>query len=375
MKILKQIKRAIYRVLQPCITIPSTNTICNQHSITLENFPLWAKCENLEIHFNAEALASAFLIPALMNDRPMQGTTIDRQWLANANAASALISDWWRVKPRIPRFKQTYQSVPSVQQKTALAFSLGVDSFYSCFFGKPKPDLLIFVAGFDVPLHNQQLIEQYQHSLQQIAEAVGMQWGIIHTNLRQHHTFNRTPWPYTHGGALGFIGHLLKPQIDTFMISSSYDRDHLGPYGSHPLLDQLWSSSDLQIIHFGDDIARSMKLKKLLNHPIARNLVAKHLRVCWENPGLIGNCGYCQKCVMTRINLLRDAPNLVVETMPNDIPLPQAIAALKPLDMELSLNFRRELLDIEEPAVRAALEKFIRRSEAEIAKNPGLRKI
>lgn len=375
MKYLKQIQRAIYRLLHPCISIPTIDSSGSKQSINLDGRSLWVKSENIETQFNPEALASAFLIPALMTGRQLTGPAIDSLWLAHIQDAVRLISNWWQVPPRIPRFKNTYQGQAPTQEKTALAFSLGVDSFYSCFFGDPKPDILVFVAGFDVMPNDSELIARYQESLRQVALAAGMRWCIIHTNLRQHPTFRRAPWAYSHGGALAFIGHLLKPQVSRLMISSSYDRDHLGPYGSHPLLDRLWSSSDLQVQHFGEEIPRSLKLKKLVNHPIARKLVAKHLRVCWERQGIDGNCGYCKKCVLTRINLLRDAPDLMVETMPNEIPLPQAIDALGPLDLELSLNFRRELLDIADPAVRASLEKFIRRSEAEIAKNPGLKKI
>lgn len=300
---------------------------------------------------------------------------IDCKWLSNSQAAVDLIASWWKSKRQLPAFERCYQAESLANRGTALAFSLGVDSFYSCFFADPKPDILVFVAGFDTPLNDEPLLESYTASLRQVAEALNMQWALVRTNLRQHRSFRHAPWPYSHGGALAFIGHLLKPCINRFLISSSYDREHLGAYGSHPDLDPLWSSSDLNVIHFGEDTMRSEKFKRLVNHPQARPLIAKHLRVCWEDNRSPGNCGRCKKCVMTRINLLRDAPDLVIETMATDIPLAAAINALPALDLELSLNFRRELLDVQEPEVKLALQNYIRRSEAAIAQNPGLKKI
>lgn len=69
---------------------------------------------------------------------------------------------------------------------------------------------------------------------------------------------------------------------------------------------------------------------------------------------------------MTRINLHRDAPDFYLENMAEELPLAEAIRALPPLNNELSLNFRRELLGCPDPQVEGALQDLIRRSEEEI---------
>jgi hypothetical protein len=57
---------------------------------------------------------------------------------------------------------------------------------------------------------------------------------------------------------------------------------------------------------------------------------------------------------------------LEIRTLPEDIPLVQAIEALPPLTNDLPLNFRRELIGHPEPPVDRALRKLIQRSEESI---------
>ena len=57
------------------------------------------------------------------------------------------------------------------------------------------------------------------------------------------------------------------------------------------------------------------------------------------------------------------APDFKLDTLPENIPLVQAIEALPPITDDLSLNFRRELVGHLDPPVDRALRKLIQRSE------------
>jgi len=72
------------------------------------------------------------------------------------------------------------------------------------------------------------------------------------------------------------------------------------PSGSHPLLDPLWSTESVGIVNDGAEATRIQKIQ----WQIARSDVAlRHLRVCWENQDSDYNCGRCEKCIRTMVNL------------------------------------------------------------------------
>jgi hypothetical protein len=328
-------------------------------------YPVNVSSERTTLSLSSEALATAFLLPAATADKRLIGNAIDAEWLDGSRRILATARSWWGWKPEPPSFKSQQSSTPP-KPGVGLAFSLGVDSFYSCFFAKPEPNLLILAAGFDIPLEKPEILRRMQDSVATVAEATGKNWTMISTNLRSHRLFDKSSWDRTHGGALGFLGHLLERHIGTLLVSSSYHQDHLGPWGSHPELDPYWSSCRVRFSHVGMETQRSEKLRRVVHHPVAGPLVQHHLQVCWESPSASGNCGHCQKCVMTRINLHRDAPGFRLENMAYDVPLAEAIDALPPILNELSLNFRRELTGCPDPRVEQALRDLIRRSEAAI---------
>jgi hypothetical protein len=100
-----------------------------------------------------------------------------------------------------------------------------------------------------------------------------------------------------HGAALAAVAHALAPNHGKVYIASSQSYANLHPWGSHPLLDPLWSSEAVQIVHDGGE-TRMNKLRVLVQYPE----VLARLRVCWENPGSY-NCGLCGKCVRTMLGL------------------------------------------------------------------------
>jgi len=344
------------------VRIPERKTQGHDMCIQLYGTSLRVYSERTALSLSTEALGSAFLLPAASMGRAIAGHAADAQWLAGVQQILAQAHAWWGWPMRSPRFVPHVAETPPLAP-IGLAFSLGVDSFYSCFFADPQPDLLILAGGFDVPMERLDVLTRMQNSVAEVAASTGKDWTMIATNLRQHELYRKTSWEMAHGGALAFIGHLLEEHIGTLLISSSYEENHLGPWGSHPDLDPLWSSSRVICRHVGQEVTRSEKFRRLLQHPVAAPLVQRHLRVCWEFPTEKGNCGKCHKCVMTRINLHRDMPGFHLETMPETMPLVEAIESLPPLTNNLMLNFRKELLGCPDVRVERALQDLIRRSE------------
>lgn len=361
-----KLRDRIARFLGVPVHIPRLIQHGNEVSIRIDGRTLHIRSKRRELVLSPEALGTAFLLPTVAMGRRLVGDSCDPVWLENTQHILDLANEWWDWGIVPPDFTSGYANQPN--QGVGLAFSLGIDSFYSCFFAVSAPNLLILASGFDIPSERRDILTPMCNSVAAVAEATGKDWTMIETNLREHRLFRRLSWEFSHGGAVAFLGHLLQEHIGSMLISSSYDQDHLGPWGSHPNLDPYWSSSRLSVRSIGHEVSRSEKIRRLVNHPIARSLIKDHLRVCWEYPSALGNCGTCHKCVLLRMTLRWHAPDLKLSTLPEDIPLVQAIEALPPLDQDLSLNFRRELVGHLDLPVDRALRKLIQRSEESIQK-------
>jgi hypothetical protein len=348
------------------VSLPAIPLRTHREPFRIAGDSIFIRSKHRDLNVSSEALGSAFLLPAASIGRRISGRTADQLWQNGAGQILQRAYDWWGWRAGSPCFQAR---LPSARASgVGLAFSLGIDSFYSCFFADPAPDFLVLAAGFDVPLERQDILDAMCCSVAEIAEAVGAQWALIETDLRKHHLFRKASWEWTHGGAVAMLGHLTSEHCGTFIISSSFEQGKLGPWGSHPDLDPLWSSSVLGFQHFGDDVSRLEKLRRLINHPVARICVQRHLRVCWVAPNPSGNCGRCRKCTLLRASLSLCEPGFQLDTMPNDQVLPDAIRSLAPCADDLVLNYWRELLGGENRELDSALRDLVRRSEEKLRK-------
>ncbi|MEW5908603.1 MAG: hypothetical protein AB1659_02255 [Thermodesulfobacteriota bacterium] len=137
-------------------------------------------------------------------------------------------------------------------------------------------------------------------ALSHISHDAGVELIPVYTNIR-HLCDDRDLWLNKFFGAvLGAVAHAFSKRIHLAYIASSYDIPHLHPCGSHPLLDPSFSSSDLQIIHRDLAMTRMEKIRKVA----AWDAAFQHLRVCLANVPDRLNCGKCEKCVRTMLELL-----------------------------------------------------------------------
>jgi len=182
-------------------------------------------------------------------------------------------------------------------------FSGGVDSFYSYLKNtkesSEKITHFILVHGFDIDLANKTLWNTTVSHIRAIAKEAGIKVILVETNLRSI-TDPLVDWSWTFGSALGATALLLRNGFKKIYISASVAESELYPWGSHPLLDPLWSSEHMRIIHDGIEATRFEKIKKYVGpSPLAQ----KYLRVCFLNKNNSYNCGSCAKCIRTMIDL------------------------------------------------------------------------
>jgi hypothetical protein len=177
----------------------------------------------------------------------------------------------------------------------AAFFTGGVDSFYTLQKHRNEITHLVFVSGFDVPLHRSALRRFITQELCRTAEEIELPLVEVETNLREFSDDAQFSWEDQHGAGLAAVAHFLAPSFAKIYIPSTYALPFLVPYGSHPGLDPMWNSNSLELVHDGIEATRFDKIGALSSwDPAIRNF-----RVCWQLVEGQYNCCRCRKCLWT----------------------------------------------------------------------------
>lgn len=207
----------------------------------------------------------------------------------------------------------------------------------------------LFIHGFDIGKRarapEDERFRAALKRLEPIAAETGLRLVTCRTDLR-HLPSKPDFWNYRqNGAALAAVGHaaLLGPAF--LFIGASYQAANPVPMGSHPAVDGLFSSQRVTIIHDGVRFNRLDKVRDLASWPTA--LAA--LRVCPEGRGTAANCGRCEKCLRTRLELLAAGvdetaalgPSLTpIELWEEAVPVPSGHRALRYADLLAPLRAR-----------------------------------
>jgi hypothetical protein len=161
-----------------------------------------------------------------------------------------------------------------------------------------------FIHGYDIGKRardpENERLQVALKGLQPVAAEAGVRLVRCHTNLR-HLPSKPGFWAHRHNGAaLAAVAHAATLGSAFVFIGGTYQVANPVPVGSHPAVDGLFSSQRLTIVHDGSRFSRLEKVRDLANWPAA--LAA--LRVCSANVADQPNCGRCEKCLRTRLELL-----------------------------------------------------------------------
>ncbi|WP_210405284.1 hypothetical protein [Williamsia sp. 1138] len=176
-----------------------------------------------------------------------------------------------------------------------------MDSFYTALKHIDEITHLIIIHGLDVSLSNGSMWDELVDRARTAAELLGKDLIEVRSNVRYLHAKHGPHWQrQAHGAFLAHVALLLSPHLRRVYVPASDDDAHvIEPLGTHPDLDPLWSSRDLEIVHDGVDADRVTKLAYIQHSAVAM----AHLRVCWSNLAGMYNCGTCEKCLRTMIGL------------------------------------------------------------------------
>ena len=328
-------------------------------SVELNGYPIWFESDNVVLEPSIEAFAGAFLLPSLHNRARLKiDSPVDSQWLENVQQLCQIYSRWWGYDSTFPiEAASTQISTKPPSSATGICFTGGVDSFYSLLQYPGQIDRLVFAHGYDIQLDDSHRIADYQKSLEEIAALNGKTAIIIRTNLREHPLFKTVSWERTHGAGLAALGLLLSPQIGSLVIPPSYASTRLCPWGSHPETDSLFSTARCQIRHHSTALGRLQRIQTIAEH----DLVQKHLRVCYANTSLTGNCSVCEKCVMTMAALATTGHFQKCKTFSHSKSLVACVNDLSYASPHLA-ELWQEIAAIEKtPRLRRAIYKAIQR--------------
>ena len=254
-----------------------------------------------------EALVSCAFMLAMHEERDIQcDLPLSAEFLSNNEHLQKIFTRWWPELHKIsihapgrtlPDRKPTPPWLPA-KHGAAVMFSGGVDSFHTALEFQDDISTAIYIHGFDTELEDETYREKISAHLQAACTDLGFRLIEVECNARQH-TDDTIYWGNYHHAMIASTAQLLSESFERLYIPSSYTYSQLTAWGSHPLTDPLWASGDLHIIHHGSAFNRPEKVTAIADSQIARN----HLRVCWQNIDEAYNCGTCEKCLRTMINL------------------------------------------------------------------------
>jgi hypothetical protein len=258
------------------------------------------------IHNDASPFAAALLLPSMKQgeDLVIEGS-ISAQLHQGMHAIMQEVLKWDIGLQPIKIEVDALIADPPRPQRSASFFSGGVDSFYTYLKHKADPvekdriGSFILVNGFDINRRNTELWDRTHQNIKSIAEADNVELIVVRSNI-QGLVEPILLWDYTHGGCLAAVGLFLRGGFHQIYIPSTHSAAEQIPWGSNLALDGHWSTEGTTFIHDGTEATR---IEKVISQIARSPLALKHLRVCFANEKRAYNCGKCDKCLRTMINL------------------------------------------------------------------------
>jgi hypothetical protein len=244
---------------------------------------------------SAGAFLAAALLPAMARGEPLEldpPHSACPRLLAGLDKLQEIFSVWIPQLHRVP-VRACAAPPPSPRPLRGSFFSGGVDSLYTFLENQDELTHAIQIHGYDYGRDDRALSGEAERRNRLFVEGRGRRLVVVESNHREFYARHRIHFRVFHGSLLASIGLALG--FERVFIPASFTWTTLGPWGSHPLTDPLWSSQAVEVVHDGIAVARPAKLLRVGRDPAALDL----LRVCFD----AYNCQVCEKCLRTRFAL------------------------------------------------------------------------
>lgn len=177
---------------------------------------------------------------------------------------------------------------------TGSLFTGGVDSFHTFVKNQDRLGAIVYGFGIDVPLRETEAGSRTSALLEDVATEGDVRLLTARTTIRKF-LAPETRWgTEAHGAALVSLATLFSPVLERILVPATHTYATGRRWGSHPMLDSLWSTDRLAVEHDGAEAIRARKIELIADNPVAQ----RHLRVCYLEFATM-NCCRCLKCLRT----------------------------------------------------------------------------
>lgn len=232
--------------------------------------------------------------------------------------------------PRVTVAAETAVSTLPPAEGTAAYFSRGVDSMYeAALHTKARDPLthLVFLDGIE-PRHSPGTAAGEIEQATAAADLLGLPLEVVRTDAHAL-TGHAQDWSDVHGCVLAALATSFGGALGEVVIPSTDSYATLVPYGSHPLLDPLLSTSSMTVTHGDLGAGRAAKVAAIAAQ---RPDLLPYLKVCYEEDR-VDNCGRCGKCIITMAALQAVDALGVATGFPNAIPMDE-LRAMRPAPLQ-----------------------------------------
>jgi len=275
-----------------------------------EGFQLWFRYPvqyYTKLSTTANPFVAALLLPAMFLNQTLRFEQTVSQKMLEGVEKFMEIANKWRPEYKLIKIVACSSDQNAEKgQNIGMFFSGGLDSFYTLLKNEnskspasEKISHLIFLHGFDIKLDDYELFDAALKGVKAVAKHYHKEIVQVTTNVRQI-TNNILDWQMYHGTALISVALGMEGALRKIYIAADHTHKDLFPRGSHPLTDPLWATETMDIVHDGCEATRT---EKILWQVGKSQVALDNLRVCWESRSGKYNCGICEKCIRTVLNL------------------------------------------------------------------------
>jgi hypothetical protein len=160
-------------------------------------------------------------------------------------------------------------------------------------------ELGVLVVGWDLKHGDQEALARARASAQRALDAYGVRLAVVSTNWQQEFC---NAWFMSFNSGLTSILHTFSAGCSAAIHATDHNYRlelRMPPYGSNMAVNHLLGNPWFPVISTGGTHSRIERLRFLGDHPV----LLEELRVCYQPHAGGANCGHCQKCVRTQLEM------------------------------------------------------------------------
>lgn len=289
--------------------------------------------------------------------------------LAQVNAFGAIWALWHTRAPRsLHPLRITASEVVADPPSTGsgggvLCLSGGVDSTYAARTAPPESRFTcgMLIAGADYASEGDAQFRALELRVGRLAERLGLELRTVATDIRRL----KIEYRMLHPLVLAMALHFASDEFSQGGFAADYtarQEHHVHPWGNNSVVAATLATDRFPIFHLGGNAGRSEKVRAIAADE--RNLMPL-LSVCARDISSSGNCGRCEKCVRTKLNLMTGGFDFAAGFVDGTSPL--LLLDRLPIDRSHSKLIRAEVAlqdiadDLRDEAARAIVLRRLER--------------